>query len=303
MKKLALLLMVVLVFCACSVKMQEEKITIVTTLFPQYDFCRQIAGDKAEIILLLPPGMESHNYEPGVGDMQKICESDLFIYTGSIMEPWVQPIIESADIKGKIVDASENINICTHEHTEEEHHHHEEGDPHIWTNPENAKVMVKNILDALCNADNKNSDFYKDNAEKYMNELDKLNSEFISLGRECENIILCHGGNFSMTYLEPYGFKFLAAYDSCGTSQEPSIMRVKEIVDKIKEQKLKGVFCHELNSGRVAETISQEAGVPVYLLHSCHNLSKEEFLRGETYLSLMKSNAENIKKVIKDAES
>lgn len=105
-----------------------------------------------------------------------------------------------------------------------------------------------------------------------------------------------------MGYLErDYGFKFLSAYDSCASQQEPSAMRVKEIIDAVKSQNLSGVFCEELNQGRVAQTIGSEAGVPVYLLHTCHNLSKEDFLKGETYLSLMENNVENIKKVIENA--
>jgi len=295
-----LLLAVTFLFSGCIYEEKEEKLTIVTTLFPQYDFSRAIVGDKARVILLLPPGMESHNYEPGVEDIKKIAESDLFIYTGAIMEPWAESIIASVEIKGKIVDASENIKLCTHEHMSGEHHHHDNLDPHIWSSPENAMVMVENIVNALCVADPQNGDFYRENAKKYLEELEMLHNELTLLGEECEDIVLCHGGKFAMTYLENYGFDFLAAYDSCATSQEPSVMRVKEIIDKINEQKLKGVFCEELSSGRVAQTIGEETGVPVYLLHSCHNLSKDELLRGETYLTLMKSNIENIKKVIED---
>lgn len=298
MKKILSIFLILLLLTGCAQDKKAEKLLIVTTLFPQYDFCRQIIGDKAEVILLLPPGMESHNYEPGVGDIKKITESDLFIYTGASMEPWAESIIEAVDYKGKTVDTSDNINLCTHEHID----HHHENDPHIWTSPKKAKAMVKNILNALCTVDAENSGYYRENAEKYLVELDSLHNEFLILSEQCKEITLCHGGKFAMTYLESdYGIRFLPAYDSCGANQEPSAMRVKEIIEKIKTQNLKGVFFEELSSGKIAETISIEADVPVYLLHTCHNLSKEEFEKGETYLSLMKSNIENIKKVIKDA--
>lgn len=302
MKKIVALLMVLFLLTGCNnIEKSEDKITIVTTLFPQYDFCRQIVGDRAEVVLLLPPGMESHNFEPGIGDIKTISESDLFIYTGENMEPWAHKIIKTVP-NAKILDASTNINLCAHEHTNEEHHNHGEKDPHIWTSPLNAKIMTKNIIEALCEIDPKNSKIYKDNGEKYLAELDTLDSEFSQLAQECKNITLCHGGKFAMSYLsEHYGFIFLAAYDSCASSQEPGAMRVKEIVDTINKQQLNGVFCQELNQGRIAETISEETGVPVYTLHTCHNLSKKEFEQGETYISLMKKNVENIKKVIENA--
>lgn len=302
MKKLLAVLLSLCLLSACGQREEKEKLTIVTTLFPQYDFCRQLAGDRAEVILLLPPGMESHNFEPGIADIKNISECDIFIFTGAQMEPWAQSIIETMK-NTEIVDASKNINVCTHVHNGEEHHEHAENDPHIWTSPKNAKVMVENILKALCSKDENNAEFYKSNAEKYISELDMLDKEFSSLAERAQNITLCHGGKFAMGYLaHDYGFSFISAYDSCASQQEPSAMRVKEIIDKVKNQKLQGVFSEELNQGRVAKTISEETGVPVYLLHSCHNLSKEDFEKGETYLSLMKSNAENIKKVIENAD-
>ena len=306
MKKLISLLIILCLFVGCGNgvnKTENEKITVVTTLFPQYDFCRQIARDKMEVVLLLPPGMESHNFEPGVGDIKTVANCDLFIYTGENMEPWAHTIIETLD-GVKTLNVSKNINLCLHEHTNEEHHHeHEETDPHIWTSPKNAKIMAENILSALIEIDGTNADYYKDNASVLFNELDELDSEFLQLKDLTKNLTLCHGGKFAMGYLQrDYGFDFLSAYDSCASSQEPSVVRVKEIVDKISSQKLKGVFVEELNRGRVAETISKETGVPVYVLHTCHNLSKTEFMQGETYVSLMKKNIVNIKKVITDAE-
>lgn len=299
MKKVLALIFILCLLSGCGQSEEKQKMTIVTTLFPQYDFCRQIVGDKAEVILLLPPGMESHNFEPGIKDIKNVNQCDIFIFTGALMEPWAQNIIETTGTE--IVDVSEHINLCSHEHNGEDHHEHHEKDPHIWTSPKNAKIMVQNILDALCAQDEKNADFYKNNAEKIFGELEKLDEEFSSLAKEAENLTLCHGGNFSLTYLQrDYGFNFISAYDSCASQQEPSAMRVKEIIDLINSQKLQGVFCQELNQGRVADTVSKETGVPVYLLHSCHNLSKEEFLKGETYVSLMKNNAQNIKKVIEN---
>ncbi len=299
MKKLLSLLLIFFLLTGCSPeKKKNERLTVCATLFPQYDFCKNIAGDRADVTLLLPPGMESHNFEPGVGDIKSISQSDIFIYTGAGMEPWAENIIRGVD-NVEIVDVSINIDLCTHEHNSEEHHHHEGSDPHIWTSPENACIMAENILNALCERDPENSDFYKSNAEKYLEELKNLDNEFRELGELSRGITLCHGGKLAMTYLEKsYGFEFLAAYDSCASSQEPSVLRVKEIIDKINEQGLKGVFYEELSEGRVARTISEETGAEMLLLHSCHNLTPEEIKNGEGYISLMQKNAENIRKVI-----
>lgn len=303
LKTVALILMLCLL-CGCAqIENKQDKLTVCVTLFPQYDFLRQIGGDKVEITLLLPSGMESHNFEPGVKDIEKIAKSHMFIYTGASMEPWAETIVESIDTNVKILDVSENVNICTHEHIYKEHHeHYSESDPHIWTSPKNALIMAENILKALCEADPKNSDYYKLNAEKYFDKLKSLDEEFTELSQKAKGIILCHGGKFSMSYLtRDYGIEFLSAYDSCSSFSEPSVLRIKQIIDKVNQQKLNGIFCEELNRGRVAETISNETDVPVLLLHTCHNLTNDEFQRGETYISLMRKNAENIRKVIGDA--
>ncbi len=298
MKKLLSLLMIILLLSGCTpAKEEKQGFTVCATLFPQYDFAKSIAGDRAEVTLLLPPGMESHNFEPGVGDIRMISESDVFLYTGASMEPWAENIIQGIDSNVKIVDVSENIDICAHEHNEE--HHHENTDPHIWTSPENAFAMVENILKALCESDPENSEYYKANAQGYMKELEALDNEFRELGKRSEGITLCHGGKLSMTYLaKSYGFEFLAAYDSCASSQEPSVYRVREIIDAVNRQKLCGVFYQELSAGRVAKMISNETGAEMLLLHTCHNLTQAELEKGETYISLMKKNAENIRKVV-----
>nr|MBP6491946.1 zinc ABC transporter substrate-binding protein [Clostridia bacterium] len=154
-----------------SIKNGDQKsnqIIIVATLFPQYDFARQIAGDKAEVTLLLPPGVESHSYEPTPSDIIRINESDLFIYTGKNMEAWSQKIIDGmveTGSKSLVLDVSRGIKLETTETLEEDHEHLY--DPHIWTDPLIAKEMVSNIETALCQLDPVNAEYYKENAEAY----------------------------------------------------------------------------------------------------------------------------------------
>ena len=184
-----LVLILVLTCCACSenTAISSDKLQIVATLFPQYDFAREIAGDKADVILLAPAGADGHTYEPTPTEIIKITKSDMFIYTGKHMEAWADRIITSVNSQNlKIVDVSENIDLKQGGHN---HMGHTENyDPHIWTEPNNAKIMVDNITKALCDIDDKNADYYKTRAEEYKLELDMLDKNFAETVAEAKQI-------------------------------------------------------------------------------------------------------------------
>lgn len=279
------------------------KIKIVATLFPQYDFARQIAGDKADVTLLLPPGMESHSYEPTPSDVIKINDSDLFIYTGKYMEVWSQKIIDSMKDNGSrsfVLDASQGIDLVK---TEDEARHSHEGeedegpyDPHIWTDPLAAKQMAANILDALCSVDPSNAGYYKENAANYIKELDDLDAEFKSIVSGGKRNEVIFGSRFALYYfVKRYGLEYEAAFDSCSEETEPSAKTIVSLIEKIKKDKIPVVYYAEMEDPKVARSISAETGAKMLLFHSCHNVTKEEFENGATYLSLMKQNAKNLK--------
>lgn len=288
------------------------KIRIVATLFPQYDFARQIAGDKAEVKLLLPPGVESHSYEPTPSDIITISNSDLFIYTGEYMEAWSGKIIDSMQDSGSgslVLDVSQGVDLVKTEETEaeqrqaglseeepEKHEHEHLYDPHIWTDPVIAKQMVSNIRDALCRVDPANADYYRENAARYNQELDALDAEFravVSGGKRNEVIF---GSRFALYYFaKEYGLKCEAAFDSCSSETEPSARTVARLIEKIKEEKIPVVYYAEIEDPKIARSISAETGAKLLLFHSCHNVTKEELEDGATYVSLMKQNAENLK--------
>lgn len=289
-------------------EVSDNKLKIVATLFPQYDFVREIAGDKADITLLMSPGVESHSYEPSPADIIKINESDLFIYTGKYMEPWAQSIIDGVENKDiEILNVSQNITLDKsednedhHDHDEEDEHgeeeHAHEYDPHVWTSPINAKIMVENILKELCELDPENADYYKQRAENYLNELNDLDNEFKEIFASAKRKEIIFAGKFALHYFaEEYGMEYESAFDSCSTETEPSVKVIAELIDEIKEKNIPVVYYPELTDPKVARSISDETGAEMMLLHSCHNLSKDEFKGGVTYLSLMKKNAENLK--------
>ena len=306
-------LLFVLVGCESdsSMKSESEKIQIITTLFPQYDFARVIAGDKADVTLLLPPGMEAHSYEPTPADMIKINKADLFIYTGESMEQWAHTMIESIDSDSVyVLDVSNDVSFLApneteeceeheHDHDEEDEHGHEEEeghyhayDPHIWTSPKNAMIMVNNILEALCEIDPENATYYKENATRYLSELEELDDEFEEVVDNAKRDTIYHAGRFAMQYLvDEYDIDYVAA----PFEAEPSAALVAQMISNIKEQQIPAIYYEELVDPKIAQMISDETGAQMLLLHSCHNVSKEDFDQGVTYLSLMKQNVENLR--------
>lgn len=279
----------------------EGKIKIVATLFPQYDFAKKVGGDKVEVSLLLTPGTETHTYEPTPQDIIKVNNSDLFIYTGKYMEPWSDKIASSIDSETKILDVSKNIQLIKEEHSHDEgdddisQNEEHEYDPHIWLNPDNAIIMVKNITEELCNIDPQNADYYKHNSSEYIKEIQKLDSDISDVVKNGKTNKIAFGGTFSYSYfIEKYNLQYVSAYESCGEDTEPSVSKVKEVIDYMKNNGLKVIFYQELSSGKIAESIAKETGAEKLVFHTVHNASKEEIDRGESYISLMRKNLENL---------
>lgn len=290
---------------ACAGKKEstnEKKLTIVTTLFPDYDFARQIAGDKAEVKLLLSPGVEAHDYDPSPADIISINKADLFIYTGEYMELWVPGILSSLESdKVTVVDASENITLIQsgsdedHEDHDDDGHSHEY-DPHIWTSPKNAVIMMNNILKAIEKKDPANKDYYEKNAEEYISKIKELDSEFAEIAKNAKNPTIYFGGRFAMIYfVKEYGLGYLSAFDSCSSETEPSAKLVADMVDAMKKNGASVVYYEELTDPKAAQAIADEIGGTTLLLHSCHNVSLEDFNNGATYVSLMQQNVINLK--------
>jgi zinc transport system permease protein len=277
----------------------DGKLTITTTLFPQYDFAKAIAGDKADVTMILPLGSESHNYEPSPSDVIAIDQSDMFIYTGDYMEGWVSNIVGNLN-DTMVVDVSQGITLDKVEDEDEEHStddgHHHDYDPHIWTSPRNAMVIVDNITNALCELDSQNADYYQSNAQEYKLKLQNLDDEFQSVVDNGNTNKIFFGGKFALYYLaRDYGLEYTSAYDSCSDETEPSAKAVANIISQMKQQHIPVIFYEELTNPTVAETIANETGATPLLFHSCHNVSKEEFESGATYLSLMEQNVENLR--------
>ena len=277
------------------------KIKVVTTLFPQYDFVNQVGKDAVEVKMLLKPGVESHTYEPTPSDIIDINKADIFLYTGDEMEPWVSKILDSLDSDVMIVDLSKNITLDEvedHDHDHEDDHVHSY-DPHIWTNPLNAKVMVEDIKAALCEVDQTNAMTFENNAKEYLASLDQLDQDIRDMVKGAKRNEVVFGGRFAFHYFfEEYGLDYVSAYDSCSSETEPSAKVIATIIDKVKEDEIPVIFYEELANPKVAESIASATGTKTLLLHSCHNVSTEDYKNGATYLSLMYQNLENLKEAL-----
>ncbi|OQB22777.1 MAG: High-affinity zinc uptake system binding-protein ZnuA precursor [Firmicutes bacterium ADurb.Bin182] len=303
MNKLAAVLLLsifLLTSCVPAAPRQQDEFVIIATLFPQYDFAREIAGDKAKVRLLMPPGAESHAYEPSPSDIIAINEADVFLYTGEFMETWAHRIIEGIDGNVIVVDVSEGLELSAPEDPVDGHGHGGLSfDPHIWTDPVMATAMVVNIEKALCAADPSNALTYSENADAYIKKLEKLDSGFKKLTEGSSENKIYFGGRFAMSYFaKRYGLVCESAFDSCSAESEPSAQRVAELIDEMKKTGASVVFYEELADPKIARTIAEATGTDMLLLHSCHNLSREEFESGESYLSLMERNLEHLQKAL-----
>jgi zinc transport system substrate-binding protein len=286
-------------------KEENNKISIVTTLFPLYDFAQEIGSDKVTVNLLLPPGMEPHSFEPKPSDIVKINESNIFIYTGNFMEPWAEDVIKSISNKNVIVvDSSQNIELAKEDHEhEDEHtsekeesdHKHNKVDPHIWLNFDNSKIIIDNIVTTLIKKDPTNADFYQKNATEYKEKLTQLDNKFKSTLSNCEKKEIIYSGHYAFGYLsKKYNLAYESAY-GISPNSEPSAQNLIKLVEQIKKEQTKFIFTEELLSQKVAETLAQETGTSILLLNPAGNLSKEAFEKKKTFLAIMEENLDNLK--------
>lgn len=305
---IVIMIVIVAIFKKEEVIKDSNKIQIIATLFPQYDFAKNIVGDKADIKLLLNSGIETHNYEPTAKDMITILDdSDMFLYTGTMLEPWTASIIKNLEETDcNIVDISKNISLITLEEFEEKHlnseiiheedyheEHNEIYDEHIWLNPKNSIIMIDNILDSIVTIDPENTEYYKSNAEDYKKQILELDDEYRNLVQNSLRKEIAVGGEFAYSYLvEEYGINFVSVYTNCGEGEDPSIAKVKSVIDYINSHEMPVVYYEELSEGTVAKMIAEETEAEPLVLYSIHNGNPEK----DSYVSLMKVNLENLRK-------
>lgn len=273
----------------------HHKVKVITTLFPLYDMAQNIGAEKAAVSLLLPPGVEAHSFEPTPGDIVKIDEADIFIYTGKFMEPWVEQIIKGTANKNLIVvDASRGTKMIPgvfHDKDEPAG----SLDPHIWLDFDNAKIMLGNILQAFQTKDSAGKSFYKRRAADYSIKLTELDSAYKSVLASCKKKEIVYAGHYAFGYLaNRYGLKYLSA-QGVSPDSEPTAKDLGKLVEQIKRDKIKYIYYEELASPKIAETIAGETGAKMLILNAAHNLARDEFERGISFFDILKNDLDNLK--------
>ena len=307
-KLLAVITAVATVFslCACSSESgysnsDSGKLKIISTVFPPYDLARQIAGDNAEISILLPPGSEIHNYEPSAKDMIAIRNCDIFLYIGGENEQWAEKLINSNDTENvtavKLIDYVPTLSEDEDEHDHDHEHEHEhETDEHIWTSPKNAQLMLSAVYDAICKVDPSGKQTYTKNKDAYAKQLSDLDNAYRSAVDNAKNKTIVLADKFPFRYLaHEYGLEFSSAFAACSDESEPGVSTMIKLTKTIKENNIPAVYYLEFSSTKIADTLCDETGATKLMLHSCHNVSKQDIENNVNYVDLMKQNLENLK--------
>ena len=304
----------------------NAKYKVVASNFACYDFLRAIIGknEDVELTFLIGPGKEAHSYDPTAGDLIKIQDSDLFVYVGGEMEKWSNKVIDSLDTNGieiicitdfvekmeeKEFDGAEkhehdHDQEDEDEHYKEEHHEeheHEKGafDEHIWTSPKNAIKMVNVLEKAMEKVDSENANIYKENANKYIAQIKEVDSKIQNIVDNKKRDRLIFADKMPMQYfIGYYNLKVSSAFDGCSTETEPSAQTIAYLQNKVKDEKIPVILYIELNPGRVAQTIANETGAKAMQIQTLHNVSLDDFNKGETWVSLMTRNIEVLKEAL-----
>lgn len=326
----------------------SDKLRVMTTIFPYYDFARQVAGELADVSMIVPAGIDTHSFEPTARDMIQLGKADVFIYNGGELESWVPRVMESIDNEHWITDRMmDHVDTFAEEHVEgmkEERGHTEEGknvnrqdsaetehaiqntgntwesdsdgadgtdhagdeeeiDEHIWTSPANAVILVQRIAEDLGEADPAHRDEYLSNAERYIQELDRLDQEFQSVTEAAQEHYLVFGDRFPLRYfVEEYGLEYTAAFAGCSSDTEPSADTIAYLTDQMKSRNRPVVLKIELTSDRVANAIAEASEARVEVFHTCHNVTRRELDDGVTYLRLMEQNISVLKDALLEKE-
>ena len=281
-------------------------LTVVTTLFPAYDFAREICGGRCEIVLLVPPGAETHSYEPTPQDLLRIQGCDLLICNGGESEAWLETLLDGAEGEFSVLSMLECVDALEEEHKEgmqELHEEEEEGeieyDEHVWTSPRNAEAICRAICEKLCALDPAGEESYRENCERYCGELRELDAAFREIVAEARGKCLIFADRFPARYFtEEYGLDYFAAFPGCADDAEPSARTVAFLIDRVRDEAVPHVLYIEYSDQRMADVVCEETGCGKLLFHCCHNVSAEDLRNGATYLGLMWANTETVKEAL-----
>jgi zinc transport system substrate-binding protein len=279
-----------------------DKPLVVASVYPLYEFARQVAGDRADVMVLVPPGVEPHDWEPSPRDVAQLQKAKLFVYNGAGLEPWVDKLRKDVVPKGSlVVRTTEKVALLK---AAEEHGHgpkrsrgharRDEVDPHVWLDPVRAQAQVEAIRAGLDRMDPANAAAYAVAAEAYRAKLDALHAAFQAGLKHCarRDVVTTHAAFAYLT--QRYGLTQVPIH-GLAPEAEPSPAELADLVKVARQRKVKYVFFETLISSRLAETLAREVGAQTLVLNPIEGLTREEQAAGRGYLSLMEANLKNLR--------
>lgn len=312
---LAVLCCLVMGLTGCRMQPQKTgRIQVVCTIFPEYDWVRQIVGDAegVEVTLLVKGGTDLHSYQPSVKDIARIAQADVFCYVGGTSDSWVTEVLDMAENPDAIAvpmleaaDAEEEVTVegmqeekHHHHHDEDEHHDEEEAqelDEHVWLSLRRAQLICQAISDALCEADPANADTYRANTAAYQKQLQALDAQYTDMvEQEAVRDTFLVADRFPFRYLaQDYGLQYYAAFAGCSAETEASFATIAFLSEKVEALRLPCVLTVENSSKALAKTVWENAGNrdgEILTLDSLQSVTQTDIDNGVTYLSEMQKN-------------
>lgn len=290
----------------------SEKLNVVTTIFPYYDFVKSIAGDKVNLSLITPTGEDMHSFNPDSTTMSEILKADVLIYNGGESEKWIDDLFnvkkdEAKNIKkiSMMENAPEILSALNEQDDDEDNSATASAnacdyDEHLWTAPSCAEKIVNIIKDKLSEYDKENAEYYGSNADEYNKKLEQLDYEFREVVENGNTKHVVFADRFSLKYLfDDIGLVYSATYPVCTKYQAPKKQTVSYLEKRIREEKLPVIFKNEITPSGSAEKIAKKTGAAVEVFNTCHTVTRKQFEEGVSYIELMNSNVDKLKKALK----
>lgn len=294
--------MLLSVGCGAPNVKRSGKINVLCTVFPLYDWARNIAGNTAEVSLLNENGADMHSYQPTAADIVRLHSCDILIYTGGESEKWVAEVIKQSDNKNlkalNLIELLGDKAVTEREEGAERRENGDETDEHIWLSLKNAEILTDKIAAALSGADNKNKDIYKTNAAKYAERLAALDKEYTEALKNAKHKAMIFADRFPFRYFtEDYGLDYYAAFPGCSAETEASFETVIFLAKKADENG-DCIFITETSNGDIAKAVNRNTAKrnkKILTLDSMQSVSKKDIKNGLTYFSVMQKNLETLK--------
>lgn len=283
-----------------NVSKEKSSVKVVASFYPLAEFAKQVGGNNIEVINIVPPGVEPHDFEPTPQDITKVYSADIFVFNGSGFDPWAEKIAPELKKRGiAVIHMTEHFDLLESKdvHEGEEGHEEENMDPHIWLDPVLAKKEIEIIRDTLKEADPGNSSAYESNANNYLAKLSELDEKYRAGLANCaiRDAVASHA---AFGYLAKRYNLNIVNIAGLSPEEEPSPRKIAEVAEFARTTNIKYIFFETLVSPKLAETIANEIGAQTLVFNPLEGLTDEELKSGKNYISVMEENLTNLRRAL-----